>query len=95
MKFICGETSTGKSTARLKEKQNQMKKTTDTKTEARCHCGDKAMYTVKIDYVWRGVVQTPSAKSVTFSRANQATIDLCEDCYPDTLLQIEAKVPAV
>jgi hypothetical protein len=71
-----------------------MKKETETKTEALCHCGQKAMYTVKIDYVWRGTVNTLDGKRLRiFSNANQTARDLCEDCYPDTMLQIEAKVP--
>lgn len=69
-------------------------KTADSKTETRCICGDKAIYTVKVDYVWRGTVNTPSGKTLrVFSNANQTTQSLCEDCYPGTMLQIEAKVP--
>lgn len=71
-------------------------KTTETKTETRCHCGDKAMYTVKIDYVWRGTVSTPDGKTLrVFSNANHTARNVCEDCYPDTMLQIEAKTPPV
>jgi hypothetical protein len=70
-------------------------KTADTKTqtETRCHCGDKAMYTVKIDYIWRETVRTSSGKTATVSRSNQVTMDLCEDCYPGTKLHIQAEVP--
>jgi hypothetical protein len=71
-------------------------KKTDTKTETRCHCGDKAMYSVKIDYVWRGTVSTPDGKTRrVFSNANQTSQSFCEGCYGGTLLQIEAPVPAV
>ncbi len=69
---------------------------TKTKTETRCHCGQKATYRVKIDYIWRGAVSTPEGMPLrVFSNAKNTTRDLCEDCYPDTLLQIEAKLPAV
>jgi len=71
-------------------------KTTDTKTKTRCHCGDKAKYIVKIDYVWRGTVSTPEGKRLRiFSNAHQTSLAVCEDCYPDTKLLIEAKVPTL
>jgi hypothetical protein len=55
-----------------KKEPHQTKTTADTKpkTEARCHCGDKATYRVKIDYVWRGTVNTLDGKRLRISDSN-------------------------
>ena len=73
-------------------------KKTDTKpnTRTHCHCGRKAMYTVKVNYIWRGTVSTPDEKTLrVFSRANQTEQKFCEDCYPGSMLQLTALVPAL